>query len=131
AADAHGRWFSSDRVNYHSSPAIRAAGQHALRMAGIDLAQVDCFDLYSCFPSAVQIGRDMLGIPADDPRPLTVTGGLPYHGGPGNNYVTHAIATLMDEVRAAPGTRGLLTSLGWYLTHHPVGIYGSALPGRP
>jgi hypothetical protein len=32
----------------------------------------------------------------DDTRPLTVTGGLPWFGGPGNNYSTHAIATMME-----------------------------------
>jgi acetyl-CoA C-acetyltransferase len=131
AADAHDLWFVSDRVNYFSSPAIRLAGQKALAMAGTDINQIDHFDLYSCFPSAVQIGRDMLGIAADDPRPLTVTGGLPYHGGPGNNYVMHGVATMMDKLRAAPGTKGLVTGLGWYVTKHSIGIYSAAPPARP
>jgi acetyl-CoA C-acetyltransferase len=78
---AHDRWFVSDRVDYVSSPAIREAGRQALDAAGIAIDRVDHLDLYSCFPAAVQIGRDMLGIAADDPRPLTVTGGLPYFGG--------------------------------------------------
>lgn len=131
AADAQDHWFLSDRVDYHSSPAIRAAGQSALRMAGLGIGEIDYFDLYSCFPSAVQIGRDMLGVAADDPRPLTVTGGLPYHGGPGNNYTMHAVATMMDKVRAAPGTKGLVTGLGWYVTKHSLGIYGAPPPPRP
>jgi acetyl-CoA C-acetyltransferase len=131
AADAHDLWFVSERVNYHSSPAIRRAGQQALQMADADIGQVDYFDLYSCFPSAVQIGRDMLGIAADDPRPLTVTGGLPYHGGPGNNYVMHAVATMLDKLRAAPATKGLVTGLGWYVTKHSVGVYSATPPERP
>ena len=130
-ADAHDLWFVSDRVDFHSSPAIRTAGERALAMAGVGIADIGFFDVYSCFPSALQIGRDMLGIPADDPRPLTVTGGLPYHGGPGNNYVTHAIATMMERVRSAPGTSGLVTGLGWYLTKHSVGIYSAAPPPQP
>ena len=125
--DAHDLWFVSDRVDYHSSPAIRLIGQKALAMAGLSIDQIDYFDLYSCFPCAVQIARDMLGLGADDPRPLTVTGGLPYHGGPGNNYTMHGIATMMDKVRAHPGTRGLVSGLGWYVTKHSVGIY-SAVP---
>ena len=72
--------------NYWTSPAIRLAGAQALAQARLAIDEIDYFDLYSCFPCAVQIGADMLGIPIDDPRPLTVTGGLPYHGGPGNNY---------------------------------------------
>jgi acetyl-CoA C-acetyltransferase len=120
---AHDRWFVSDRVDYTSSPAIREAGCQALAAAGIAIDRVDHLDLYSCFPAAVQIGRDMLGIAADDPRPLTVTGGLPYFGGPGNNYSMHAIAETMDRVRARPGSIGLVTALGWYLTKHAVGVY--------
>jgi acetyl-CoA C-acetyltransferase len=131
AADAHDLWFISDRINYHSSPAIRLAGQRALAMAALDVAQIDYFDLYSCFPSAVQIGRDMLGISEHDPRPLTVTGGLPYHGGPGNNYTMHAVATMMDRVRATPSSTGLVSGLGWYITKHSVGIYSAAPHNGP
>jgi acetyl-CoA C-acetyltransferase len=120
---AHDRWFVSERVDYTSSPAIREAGRQALDAAGITIDRVDHLDLYSCFPAAVQIGRDMLGIAPDDPRPLTVTGGLPYFGGPGNNYSMHAIAETMARVRTRPGSIGLVTALGWYLTKHAVGIY--------
>jgi acetyl-CoA C-acetyltransferase len=67
----------------------------------------------------------MLGIPEDDPRPLTVTGGLPYFGGPGNDYSLHGIATMMDELRSQPGTFGLVTALGWYMTKHAAGVYGT------
>jgi acetyl-CoA C-acetyltransferase len=126
--DAHDLWFVSDRVNYHTSPAIRIAGQKALAMAGLSIDQIDYLDLYSCFPCAVQIARDMLGIDENGPRPLTVTGGLPYHGGPASNYTMHSIATVMDKVRAKPGTTGLTTGLGWYATKHSIGIYGTTPP---
>jgi acetyl-CoA C-acetyltransferase len=129
--DATDHWFVSDRVNFWSSPAIRLAGERALAQARLGIEQVDQFDLYSCFPCAVQIGADMLGIPVDDPRPLTVTGGLPYHGGPGNNYSTHAIACMAERLRAAAGSTGLVTGVGWYLTKHAVGVYSSAPPEHP
>ena len=45
-----------------------------------------------------------------------MTGGLPYFGGPGNNYVTHSIAEMMDTVREKPGSRGLVTANGNYVT---------------
>jgi acetyl-CoA C-acetyltransferase len=129
--DAIDHWFVSERVNFWSSPAIRLAGQRALAQARLSIAQIDAFDLYSCFPSAVQIGADMLGIPVDDPRPLTVTGGLPYHGGPGNNYGTHAVACMVERLRATPGATGMVTGVGWYLTKHAAGIYSSAPPDHP
>ena len=57
---------------------------------------------------------------------LTLTGGLPYFGGPGNAYVLHSIASLMDKLRKNPGKNGLLTANGWYLTKHGAGVFSSA-----
>jgi acetyl-CoA C-acetyltransferase len=77
----------------------------------------------------VQIAAHELGLPLDDPaRPLTLTGGLTFGGGPGNNYTSHGIAQAVDALRAAPGTVGLVTGLGWYATKHSVGILGSRPP---
>jgi acetyl-CoA C-acetyltransferase len=123
--DANDIWYLSERVNYHSSPAIRTMGRKAFDMAGWTVDEIEEIDLYSCFPSAVQIGRKELGIAEDDPRALTVTGGLPYFGGAGNNYVTHSIATLMDRLRAKPGSKGMCTSNGWYVTKHGIGLYST------
>jgi acetyl-CoA C-acetyltransferase len=131
AAEAHDKWLVSERVDYATSPAIRAAGAAALARAGAGVEAIASIDLYSCFPCAVQIGRDMLGIAEDDPRPLTVTGGLAYAGGPANDYVMHALATMMDRLRARPGTLGLVSALGWYLTKHAIGVYGTATPPAP
>lgn len=128
--DATDHWFVSERVDFHSSPAIRAAGAAALAQARLSIDEIDCFDIYSCFPSAVQIGAEMLGIGLNDPRPLTVAGALPYHGGPGNNYVSHSIACMVERLRRRPGTRGLVTGVGWYLTKHTVGVYQSAAPAH-
>jgi acetyl-CoA C-acetyltransferase len=125
AADAHDLWFVTERADYVSSPALRAAGRAALEAAELTIDAIDYLDLYSCFPCALEIGRTALGIAEDDPRALTVTGGLPYAGGPGNNYSMHAVATMMDRLRATPGTRGLVSALGWYLTKHSVGVYGT------
>lgn len=123
--EAHDKWFVSERCTYAESPAIAAAGRRALAMAGIGIADVDLFDLYSCFPSAVQMAQEALGIAPDDPRPLTVTGGLAAFGGPGNNYSMHGIACMMDRLRETPGKRGLVTALGWYVTKHAIGVYGT------
>jgi acetyl-CoA C-acetyltransferase len=124
-ADANDIWNVSERVNYHSSPAVRTMGEKAFAMAGKTIAQMDYFDIYSCFPSAVQIACDELGIAHDDARGLTVTGGLPYFGGPGNNYVMHSIATMMDVLRGNPGKFGLLNANGWFITKHSLGIYST------
>jgi acetyl-CoA C-acetyltransferase len=127
--DATDHWYITERVNYHSSPAIRVAGARALSMAGVSIDEVQHFDLYSCFPSAVQIGRDALGIAQDDERALTQTGGLPYAGGPGNNYVTHSIAAMTQRLRKDRHAIGVTTGNGWYVTKHSVAVW-SAQPPR-
>ena len=72
--------------------------------------------------------RDALGIEPDDARPLTVTGGLPYHGGAGSDYLTHAIAHMVRVLRADPGSFGLVTGVGMHMTKHVAGVY-STQPG--
>ncbi|MEH6568506.1 MAG: acetyl-CoA acetyltransferase [Halioglobus sp.] len=124
-ADANDIWNVSERVDYFSSPAVRCMGKKAYAMAGKTVEDMDYFDIYSCFPSAVQIACDELGIAHDDPRGLTLTGGLPYFGGPGNNYVMHSIAHMMDKLRANPGKFGLLNANGWFITKHSMGIYST------
>ncbi|MFE3445808.1 crotonase/enoyl-CoA hydratase family protein [Nocardia sp. NPDC059180] len=128
-ASAHDEWFVSERAELAASPAIHTIGAAALEHAGIGIDQVGPVDLYSCFPVAVQIAARELGLPVDDPnRPLSVTGGLTFGGGPGNNYGTHAVATMVAQLRANPDTFGLSTSLGWYVTKHAIGIYSATPP---
>ncbi|HTT96481.1 MAG TPA: acetyl-CoA acetyltransferase [Rhizomicrobium sp.] len=123
--DANDIWNVSERVNYYSSPAIREIGKRAFAMAGKSIADMNYIDLYSCFPSAVEIGCREFGIATNDPRGLTITGGLPYFGGAGNDYVMHSIVMMMQKLRAKPGTFGLCTGNGWYVTKHSAGIYST------
>lgn len=129
--------FVASRPDPGRSPAISAAGDalfaaaSAAAQGSIGIDDIDRMDIYSCFPSAVQMAAAALGLAHDDARGLTVTGGLPYFGGPGNNYTTHGIATLTDLLREGSGsdTRlGMATGLGWFVTKHALGIYGSNPP---
>ena len=130
-ADANDHWFISHRPELHRSPAIRLAGAAALELAGIGIDDVASVDLYSCFPVVVQMAAHELGLPVDDPaRPLTLTGGLTFGGGPGNNYTAHGIARAVGALRADPGTAALVTGLGWYATKHSIGIYASRPPAH-
>jgi acetyl-CoA C-acetyltransferase len=127
-ADAHDHRFWSERARLDASPAIAAASRAALTAGGITVDEVSRFDLYSCFPSAVQIGAHELGLATADDRPLTVTGGLGFAGGPANNYPTHAIAAMVEACRADPGSVGYMSALGWYVTKHSIGCYSTAPP---
>jgi acetyl-CoA C-acetyltransferase len=116
----------SERHDLHRSPAIRVGGGRALELAGIGVDDLAHVDLYSCFPSAVQIGATELGLGLD--RQLTVTGGLTFAGGPWNNYVTHSIATMAGVLRDDPGSIGLCTANGGLISKHSFGVYGTEPP---
>jgi acetyl-CoA C-acetyltransferase len=110
------------------SPAMAAASTEALRVAGIGVDDVATLDLYSCFASSVNFARDALGLREGDTRPLTVTGGLPYHGGAGSNYMTHSIAQMATRLRDAPGSFGMVSGVGMHMTKHTYAVY-STTPG--
>ncbi len=124
-ADTHEPILVSARGDYAASPSIRIGAAHALDMAGIGVADLSAIDLYSCFPVAVAIAAAEIGLADRDPRGLTLTGGLPYFGGPGNNYSLHAIAEAVARCRRAPGSYGFVFANGGYLTKSSFGVYAS------
>lgn len=130
AAECNDVFLPAERPDVSRSPGIAAAGRAALRAAGLGVDEVAFLDLYSCFPCAVQMGAEALGIDPFDARGLTVTGAMPYFGGPGNNYVSHSLACMVERCRRTPDAIGLVTGLGWYVTKHAVGVYSASPPPR-
>ncbi len=139
--EAVDHWHVSNRADLCSSPALRLAGRDAFALAGIGPADVAHVDLYSCFPSAVQIGAVELGLaPADATADgtgwggvgadvaLTVTGGMSFAGGPWNDYTSHGMASMAGVLRDDPGSVGLCTANGGYTTEHAVLVLSSRPP---
>ena len=114
-----------ERIDLGASPAAVHAAREALRVAQIDVDDVATFDLYSCFPFPVFVVCEALGLDGDDPRGLTVTGGLPYFGGPGNSYSLHAIAETVVKMRETPGQFGFVGANGGTMSKYSVGIYST------
>jgi len=125
-SDCHEHQYISNRWTFAETPAIELGGRCALELAGLGIDDIEIVDLYSCFASAVQLGAQSLGL--DITSQLTRTGGLPFAGGPWNNYVMHAIATVMNDVRERPGAKGLVWANGGYTTKHAFGIYCTEPP---
>jgi acetyl-CoA C-acetyltransferase len=115
-----------DRADLSSSPAAVMAVRHALDVAGISADDLATIDLYSCFPAQVFNVCDGLGLDPADPRGLTVTGGLPFFGGAGNNYSMHAIAETVQRARRAPGSYGLVGANGGIMSKYSAGVYSTA-----
>ncbi|MGA1564630.1 MAG: acetyl-CoA acetyltransferase [Ilumatobacteraceae bacterium] len=127
--DCHEHPFISHRDVFHRTPAIAIGGAMALELADTDIDAVAHLDLYSCFPSAVQLGATSLGIdPYNETRSLTQTGGLSFAGGPWNEYVMHAIATMVHTLRNDAGSTGLVWANGGFVTKHAFGVYSTTPP---
>jgi acetyl-CoA C-acetyltransferase len=110
-----GRYVAAELVS-------RAAVQHA----GLTAADIACFDFYSCFPIPVFTAAcEGLGLSPRDARKLTVTGGLPFFGGPGNNYSMHGVATVVERLRAKPGTYGFVGANGGICSKYAAGVYST------
>ncbi|MFT3899308.1 MAG: acetyl-CoA acetyltransferase [Gordonia sp. (in: high G+C Gram-positive bacteria)] len=114
-----------ERADLGSAPQAEAALKGALESAGVSVDDIDFFDIYSCFPVAVFAATDALGLAPDDPRGLTLTGGLPYFGGAGNNYSMHGIAEAVERARQEPGSLGLVAANGGIISKYAVGVYST------
>lgn len=115
-----------DRPDLGASPAAQAAAKAAIDRADTTVDAVDLFDFYSCFPIAVStVACDALGLDADDPRRLTVAGGLPFFGGPGNNYSMHAIVEMVGQLRARPTAKGFVGANGGFLSKYSAAVYSA------
>ena len=119
--------FVLERPRLAASTAQGLAIQTALDGAELEVDKIGPIDLYSCFPIAVTSACEHLGLVPGSGRALTVTGGLPYFGGPGNNYSMHAIASMVERIRQDRAAHGLVVANGGYLSKHSVGIYSGSL----
>ena len=118
----------STRRNYYQSDAMRVMAEQVFSSdmpGGPGIDDMKYIDFYSCFPVAVQFACNAFGVKPGDPRDLTVTGGLPFHGGAGNNYVMNSIAAMADKLRADSGSYGLVTANGGYFSKHSAGVYST------
>jgi acetyl-CoA C-acetyltransferase len=129
-ADLNDVWFFSRRPDLSRSPAIAACGKAVFEASDTGPDDFPFVDLYSCFPVAVEIACQELGLSWGPERPLTLTGGLPYFGGPGNNYTSHAIAHAVTKLRQTEAAMALCTGLGWFVTKHSIGLYSSEPPRK-
>jgi acetyl-CoA C-acetyltransferase len=113
----------SQREHLHRSTGAEIAGQRALDLAGVSVDELKYLDMYSCFPAAVRIFTQALGI--DEQRPLTITGGMTFAGGPLNNYVLQSTCRMAELLRADRGSKGLLTCVSGMITKQGFGLWSS------
>jgi acetyl-CoA C-acetyltransferase len=115
-------YWASERPDFAACPSMKDSALSALHNSGADINDIHHIDFYSCFPAAVQMACKMVGIPVDDPRGFTVTGGLPYAGGPASAYTLHSIAGMVNRLQGQSSEKGLVTGNGWFLTKHSAAV---------
>ena len=119
----------SERADLGSCPGAAITGKVALDAGGIAANDVDLVELYSCFPLAIETYADALGIPLT--RDLTITGGMPFAGGPYNNYVLQATCRAVELLRQGSGRTALISSVSGILTKQAFGLFSvDAGPGE-
>lgn len=120
----------SVRPDMADAHALSDAAARALDASGVSADDVEAFDLYSCFPAAVQLGMSAFGLDEQDPRPRTTTGGLPYFGGPGAAYTLHGVVSMVERCRANGGRAGAVVGLGGAVDDFSVGLYAADPPAH-
>jgi acetyl-CoA C-acetyltransferase len=125
AAESNAMVPLTARRDLHRAAGFALAGTRALELAGTAIDAVDHIDLYSCFPAAVRVQARELGV--DGERPLTVTGGMTFGGGPLNTYVLQSTSAMADRLRGHAAT-GLVTTVSGMLTKQAVALWSGAPP---
>jgi acetyl-CoA C-acetyltransferase len=117
----------SQRARFHEAPGFAIGGRRAFELAGVGVDDIAHVDLYSCFPVAVRVQAQELGL--DVQRPLTVTGGMTFGGGPLNNYVLQSSAQMAHRLRDDAGSIGLVTAISGMITKQGVSVWSTRPPG--
>jgi acetyl-CoA C-acetyltransferase len=124
-ADIENIFYLTQRPKFYDSPPLKAAATLSLEQAGLSLDDIRAFDIYSCFPCMIEIARREIGIPDNDTRDITVTGGLPFFGGPFNSYSLHAVVSAAQLIRDNPEWKIMVQANGGINAKQSIGIYGS------
>jgi acetyl-CoA C-acetyltransferase len=109
------------RDRYDRSPSMDVSIRRALQLNEVSVEQVDMVELYSCFPCVPKMARRVLGWPVE--KPATVFGGLTFGGGPIGNYMSHAVVSMVQQLRHT-GKLGLLFANGGFATHNHTIVLG-------
>lgn len=104
------------RDGYAASAGMQVSLEQVLAANGLTIDQIDLAELYSCFPCVPKMARRIIGWPED--KPATVVGGLTFGGGPIGNYMSHAVAAMVDRLRGGHGHIGLLFGNGGFATYN-------------
>jgi acetyl-CoA C-acetyltransferase len=109
------------RPNLIEPIGLKLAAEYILNICKQNNIKPNTYELYSCFPIAVQMFAEALGLGAD--KKLTVTGGMSFAGGPLNNYMIHSTVKMIDEIRQNFEKIGLVTGVSGMMTKQAFALW--------
>lgn len=118
----------SRRQDLHRWPAMQVLGRAAAAHIGRAIADIEHVELYSCFPVAVRVQQRELGLDPD--ATPTLTGGMAFAGGPFNNFVYQSTVSMIEQLRAQPGSYGAVTAVSGLLTKPALAVWSTEPPGN-
>ena len=111
------------RPNLALSKGLQLAGEKTLEFMEQHNLTNPIYEIYSCFPLAVQQFIKVLNL--DPFSKLTVTGAMPFGGGPLNNYMLHSTAQMIEKIREHPDKVGLVTGVSGMMTKQGICLWAS------
>ena len=109
------------RPNMIKPLGLELAAKFIIEISKENNFSANTFDLYSCFPVAVQMFSDVLGLKDEDIK--TVTGGMSFAGGPLNNYMIHSTVKMLSDIRKDNNKIGLVTGVSGMMTKQAFALW--------
>ena len=117
----------SRRAEPHRWPAMGVLGEAASTHLDTSLDEIATCEVYSCFPAAVRVQQRELGL--DLAGTPTLTGGMPFAGGPFNHFTYMATDAVRQRMLGHSGVGpsgdlGLVTTVSGLLTKPGLMVWG-------
>lgn len=110
------------RPSLISSAGLKLASEKINEVVDKHSINLNLIDLYSCFPVAVQQFENVLNLNTKTSR--TITGAMPFAGGPLNNYMLHATVQALLKLRSESG-HSLITGVSGMMTKQSFCLWSS------
>jgi len=109
------------RPNLIEPIGMKLASEFILKICEKNNLKIDFYDLYSCFPIAIQMFAKSLQL--KDINNSSITGAMPFAGGPINSFVLHSTVKLISKIRKQQKGTGIITGVSGMMTKQSYALW--------
>ena len=113
--------MKSEKLNYIISN-LDLAAEFILNICKENSISEIIYDLYSCFPAAVEMFGEALKI--KNISQSSITGGMSFAGGPLNSYVLNSTVQMIRKIRSEENKYGIVTGISGMMTKQSFALWG-------